>query len=93
MEGDLHACSACYGNHLLACFAPFYSVYRDRATLRLVLTVHYLNVYDQHGLDAEDFLVVVPVASIRMASFFDQAAYRAFIVEYLEPQPEPPRIS
>jgi hypothetical protein len=69
---------------------PFYSGYRDRATLRLVLTVDYLNVYDQHGLYAEDFRVVVPVASIRMASFFDQAAYPAFIVEAGEPQPESP---
>jgi hypothetical protein len=72
---------------------PFYSGYRDRQTLRLVLTVDYLNVYDQHGLYAEDFRVVVPVASIRMASFFDQAAYPAFIVEAGEPQPEAPRIS
>jgi hypothetical protein len=58
---------------------------RDRGTLRLVLTVDNLSVYDQHGLYAEDFRVVVPVASIRMASFFDQAAYPAFIVEACEP--------
>jgi hypothetical protein len=71
---------------------PFYSGYRDRQTLRLVLTVDYLNVYDQHGFYAEDSRVVVPVASIRMASIIDQAAYPAFIVEAGEPQPEPPTI-
>jgi hypothetical protein len=57
-----------------------------------VLTVDYLNVYDQHGLLRGGFSSrgagrqYVPVASIWMASFFDQAAYPTFIVESVEPQ-------
>lgn len=60
---------------------PFYSGYRDRETLELVLTVDYLSVYENQQLNADDFRVVVPVTAIRMASLFDQAAYPAFLVE------------
>jgi hypothetical protein len=67
---------------------PFYSGYRDRNTLRLILTVDYLIVYDREGFNAEDFRIVVPIASVRMASFFDQTAYPAFVVESDEAQVE-----
>ena len=67
---------------------PFYSGYRDRNTLRLVLTVDYLSAYEKEGFNAEDFRVVMPIASVRMASFFDQTAYPAFIVESDQPQAE-----
>jgi hypothetical protein len=60
---------------------PFYSGYRDRETLELVLTVDYLSVYENKQLNADDFRVVVPVTAIKMASLFDQAAYPAFLVE------------
>jgi hypothetical protein len=67
---------------------PFYSGYRDRETLRLMLTVDYLSVYDKQDLNPEDFRVVVPVSSIRMASFFDQTVYPAFVLEPDPLQPE-----
>lgn len=60
---------------------PFFSGYRDKNHLGLVLTVDYLSVYERQHLDPEDFNVTVPVASVRMASFFDQTIYPAFNVE------------
>lgn len=60
---------------------PFYSGYRDKQTLQVVFTVDYLEVYEARHLDPQDFRVVVPMASIRMASLFDQAAYPSFRVE------------
>jgi hypothetical protein len=60
---------------------PFFSGYRDTTTMDLVLTVDYLRVYEREHLAPEDFNVTVPIASVRMASFFDQSAYPAFLVE------------
>jgi hypothetical protein len=60
---------------------PLYSGYRNKQTLQLVFTVDYLEVYEARHLDPKDFRVVVPMASIRMASLFDQAAYASFRVE------------
>jgi hypothetical protein len=65
---------------------PFYSGYRSRDTLELVFTVDYLGVYEEQTLDPRDFRVVLPMISVRMASFFDQSAYPAFIVESGEPE-------
>ena len=69
---------------------PFYSGYRDRETNELILTVDYLAVYEKKNLDAYDFRVVLPMANIRVASFFDQSIYPSFIVESDQPQPDQP---
>jgi len=60
---------------------PFYSGYRHRETLQLVFTVDYLSAYEAHGFDPQRFRVVLPIANIRIASFFDQSVYTAFVVE------------
>ena len=60
---------------------PFYSGYREKDTHELVFTVDYLSVYEKEHLHPEDFRVVIPVASICMASLFDHSAYSAFRVE------------
>jgi hypothetical protein len=67
---------------------PFYSGYRNRETLTLVFTVNYLDVYERHGLDPENFRVVLPMANVRIASLFDQSAYPAFVVESDQSQPD-----
>ncbi len=67
---------------------PFYSGYRSRETNELVLTVDYLGVYNRENLEAKDFRVVLPMANIRVASFFDQSIYPSFIVESDQPQPD-----
>jgi hypothetical protein len=53
--------------------------------MELVLTVPYVNVYEQHQLDPSSFKVIVPVGSIRMASLFDHSVYPAFHVEASRP--------
>ncbi len=60
---------------------PFFSGYRETNTLELVLTVSYLEVAEKHGLHLESFLIVLPVSSVRSASFFDQDAYPKFTVQ------------
>lgn len=64
---------------------PFFSGYRETSTLELVLTVSYLEVSEKHNLDLAEFLVVIPVASVRSASFFDQDAYPKFTVKIDDP--------
>jgi len=60
---------------------PFFSGYRVNETLELRLNVDYLKVYEEHGLDPQEFRVVVPMSNIRMASLFDHSVYPAFLVE------------
>ncbi len=60
---------------------PFFSGYRDKDDLALALTVDYLKVYESEHLKPEDFNITIPLASVRMASFFDQTVYPAFVVE------------
>jgi hypothetical protein len=52
--------------------------------------VDYLAVYEKKNLEARDFRVVLPMANIRIASFFDQSIYPSFIVESDQPQPDQP---
>jgi hypothetical protein len=65
---------------------PLYSGYRNQDTQELKFTVNYLEVYERQGLDKTVFRVVLPIASIRMASLFDHSVYPAFCVESDEPQ-------
>ncbi len=65
---------------------PFFSGYRDKDDMALALTVDYLRVYEAEHLDPEDFNITIPLSSVRMASFFDQTVYPAFLVE--SPTPE-----
>ncbi len=59
-----------------------YSGYRSKETLELTFTVDYLTVFRKHEeLNPDDFRVVVPLASIRMASFFDETVYPEFRLE------------
>lgn len=60
---------------------PFYSGYRNRETQELVFTVNYLDAHEKLQLDPMDFRIVVPMASIRVANFFDQSVYASFTVE------------
>ena len=60
---------------------PIFSGYRVKETLELKFTMDYLKVYDDQGLNPDEFRVVIPVASVRMASLFDDAAYPNFAVE------------
>ena len=68
---------------------PFFSGYRDANTLELILTVPYLHVYDDQGLDPAAFRVTIPVAGIRSASLFDHTAYPAFVIEAATSQHPP----
>ncbi len=60
---------------------PFFSGYRDKDDMALNLTVDYLRVYEAEHLDPEDFNITIPLSSVRMANFFDQSVYPAFLVE------------
>ena len=60
---------------------PWFSGCRDKDTLALTFGVDYLRVYEQQHLEMYQFRVVVPIASIRMVSFFDPSVYPAFVVE------------
>lgn len=60
---------------------PWFSGCRDKDTLALIFGVDYLRVYETQHLEMYRFRVVVPIASIRMISFFDPSVYPAFIVE------------
>lgn len=60
---------------------PWLSGYREPDTLNLIFTVNYLRVYQEQQLDPRDFVLVVPLSSIRMAGFFDPSVYPSFIVE------------
>lgn len=66
---------------------PFLSGHRDSTTLDLRLTVDYLRVYEQAGLDPQDFVLVLPVSNIRSISYFDHAVYPMF--EIVEPEAKP----
>ena len=59
---------------------PFFSGYRTSETRELVLSVDYLSVYERENLDPAEFVVVVPVPSIRVAGFFDHTIYSKFEV-------------
>jgi hypothetical protein len=45
-----------------------------------------LDAYEKYGLEPEDFRVVLPIANIRVASFFDHTAYPKFVVESEAPE-------
>lgn len=64
---------------------PFFSGYREASTLELVLTVSYLEVSGKHDLDLANFLIVIPIASVRSANLFDQDAYPKFTVKIDDP--------
>ena len=68
---------------------PFLSGYRVRETLELRLVTDYLAVYDERKLDPQNFGIALPIASIRMAGFFDQDLYAAFPVEPPSHAPPP----
>jgi hypothetical protein len=58
---------------------PLLSGYRDTASLGLKLTQDYLTVYESEpALKKENFVVVLPLSQIRIASFFDQTAHSRF---------------
>lgn len=59
---------------------PFFSGYRDASTLELVLTISYLDLAGNANVRLSEFWVVLPIASVRSASFFDQDAYSSFTV-------------
>ena len=50
---------------------PLLSGYRDKDDLRLRLTNNYSEVYESGGVDPSDFIVVLRVENIRMASLYD----------------------
>ena len=64
---------------------PFFSGYREASTLELVLTVSYLEVTERHNLDLANFLIVIPIASVRSANLFDPDAYAKFTVKIDDP--------
>ncbi len=64
---------------------PFFSGYRDASTLELVLTISYLDLAGNANVRLSEFWVVLPIASIRSASFFDQDAYPKFTVRLDDP--------
>ncbi|MEJ7605331.1 MAG: hypothetical protein WKF37_03475 [Bryobacteraceae bacterium] len=59
---------------------PILSGYRDDR-MNLILTVDYSHVYLQHVLDPTEFPVTMPISSIRMAGYFDQAIHSSFTVQ------------
>jgi hypothetical protein len=50
---------------------PLLSGYRDKDDLRLRFTDNYSEVYESGRVDPSDFIVVLRVENIRMASFYD----------------------
>jgi hypothetical protein len=50
---------------------PLLSGYRDKDDLRLRFTDNYSEVYESGGVDPSDFIVVLRVENIRMASLYD----------------------
>jgi hypothetical protein len=59
---------------------PLFSGHRNSDTLELTFTVEYLKHYLDESLDWEDFIVVLPLDSVQMASFFDQKVYQQYFV-------------
>ncbi len=60
---------------------PFFSGSRETGDLHLNLTVDYLKFYEANpDLDKNTFRVVVPIANVRMISFFDQAVYPKIVM-------------
>lgn len=65
---------------------PLLSGYRSPETMDLKLTQNYLAVYAKDPtLRKADFVVVLPLAQIRSASFFEQSAYTRFEIEKSPP--------
>ena len=60
---------------------PVLSGYRDDKTLELRFTADYANVYEGDDIDPANFIVTLPVAEIRSASFFDPSIYPRFTIE------------
>jgi hypothetical protein len=56
---------------------PVLSGYRDPDTLVISETVLYESAYEE-GLDKNAFAVTLPIANVRMASFFQKDAYERF---------------
>jgi len=65
---------------------PILSGYRDDKTLELRFTADYANAYASiSDIRKDDFIVTLPVAEIRTASFFDPAVYPKFAIEEESP--------
>ena len=59
---------------------PFFSGYRDE-TLSMRLTVDYVKVYEDLKVDPSDFVMVIPIASICTAGYFDHTIFPTFTIE------------
>jgi hypothetical protein len=67
---------------------PLVSGYRDKDDLRLRFTDNYSEVYQSGRVDPSDFIVVLRVENIRMASFYDpNIPTAAFEMEQPLPRP------
>ena len=59
---------------------PVLSGYRDKDTLEARRTLRYDRIYEKmaydHGVAAEDFVITLPLASVRTANLFDLTVYQ-----------------
>ncbi len=54
---------------------PLASGYGHPENLRFTFTTNYLPAYKTGRLDENDFLIVLPISSIKSVNMFDQAVY------------------
>lgn len=54
---------------------PILSGYRDKDTLQAKRTLRYDDVYLRSGVDPAEFVIVLPLASVRTANLFDPDVY------------------
>jgi hypothetical protein len=54
---------------------PAMSGYRDETTLRVQFTTNYISLWKSGNVPPREFLVLIPVASIKVASIFDLNIY------------------
>jgi hypothetical protein len=54
---------------------PILSGYRDKDTLTATRTLSYLDAYERADVNAEDFVITLPLGSVMTANLFDPEVY------------------
>jgi hypothetical protein len=60
---------------------PFMSGYRDSQTLETFRTVFYQEVLQNRHLDADEFVITLPLKDVKIAGFFNEDVYNEYFAE------------
>jgi hypothetical protein len=57
---------------------PILSGYREKDTMRMIRTVFYQDALGDHSIDANQFVITLPLRDVKIINFFDEKTYASY---------------